>query len=101
MVDECVTPPQLAVDLLTGPGRDPSEGEELLLWMKGTKVPGDFDELYVRARTHCSMPQKPWRRTSPHSACLRVRPRPQSAAQVVGDRLDPGAMFTSGRNVVG
>lgn len=31
----CVNPTQLAVDLLTGPGRDPSEGEELLAWMKG------------------------------------------------------------------
>ena len=30
----CVSPTQLAVDLLTGPGRDPSEGEELLLWME-------------------------------------------------------------------
>lgn len=30
----CVNPTQLAVDLLTGPGRDPSEGEELLLWME-------------------------------------------------------------------
>lgn len=27
-------PSQVAVDLLTGPGREPSEGEELLLWMK-------------------------------------------------------------------
>ena len=27
-------PSQLAVDLLTGPGREPSEGEELLDWMK-------------------------------------------------------------------
>lgn len=26
----CVSPTQLAVDLLTGPGRNPSEGEELL-----------------------------------------------------------------------
>jgi hypothetical protein len=31
----CVSPTQLAVDLITGPGRDPSEGEELLAWMKG------------------------------------------------------------------
>ncbi|MFN0026843.1 MAG: hypothetical protein ACKV2O_06610 [Acidimicrobiales bacterium] len=31
----CVNPSQLAVDLLTGPGRDPSEGEELLAWMRG------------------------------------------------------------------
>jgi hypothetical protein len=30
----CVSPTQLAVDLLTGPGRNPSEGEELLLWME-------------------------------------------------------------------
>lgn len=29
-----VAPPQLAVDLLTAPGRAPSEGEELLAWMK-------------------------------------------------------------------
>ncbi len=28
-----VAPTQLAVDLLTGPGREPSEGEELLTWM--------------------------------------------------------------------
>lgn len=28
-------PSQVAVDLMTGPGREPSEGEELLLWMKG------------------------------------------------------------------
>ena len=28
-----VAPSQLAVDLLTGPGRDPSEGNELLDWM--------------------------------------------------------------------
>jgi hypothetical protein len=27
-------PAQVAVDLLNGPGRDPSEGEELLVWMK-------------------------------------------------------------------
>jgi hypothetical protein len=31
----CVNPTQLAVDLLTGPGRDPSEGEEMLTWMEG------------------------------------------------------------------
>ena len=30
----CVAPSQLAVDLLTGPGREPSQGEELLEWMK-------------------------------------------------------------------
>jgi hypothetical protein len=29
-----VAPSQLAADLLTGPGRDPSEGEELLSWMR-------------------------------------------------------------------
>ncbi|MBA2731053.1 MAG: hypothetical protein H0U48_09930 [Euzebyaceae bacterium] len=29
-----VNPSQLAVDLLTGPGRSPSEGQELLAWMK-------------------------------------------------------------------
>lgn len=34
--DDLVTaaPTQVAVDLLTGPGREPSEGEELLDWMK-------------------------------------------------------------------
>lgn len=32
-----VNPSQLAVDLLTGPGRSPSEGEELLAWMKDHK----------------------------------------------------------------
>ncbi len=30
----CVAPSQLAADLLTGPGREPSEGEQLLEWMK-------------------------------------------------------------------
>lgn len=30
----CVAPSQLAVDLLTGPGREPSQGEEILQWMK-------------------------------------------------------------------
>ncbi len=37
--DELVTasPVQVAVDLLTGPGREPSEGEELLDWMKGNE----------------------------------------------------------------
>ena len=30
----CVAPIQLAVDLLTGPGREPSQGEELLRWMQ-------------------------------------------------------------------
>lgn len=29
----CVAPSQLAVDLLTGPGREPSQGEALLEWM--------------------------------------------------------------------
>lgn len=29
-----VAPSQLVADLLTGPGRDPSEGEELLSWMR-------------------------------------------------------------------
>ncbi len=31
---QCVAPSQLAVDLLTGPGREPSQGEEILEWMK-------------------------------------------------------------------
>jgi hypothetical protein len=30
----CANPAQLAADLLTGPGRDPSIGEELLSWME-------------------------------------------------------------------
>ena len=30
----CVAPSQLAVDLLTGPGREPSQGEGILTWMK-------------------------------------------------------------------
>lgn len=29
----CVAPSQLAVDLLTGPGREPSQGEQMLEWM--------------------------------------------------------------------
>ena len=29
----CVAPSQLAVDLLTGPGREPAQGEEMLAWM--------------------------------------------------------------------
>ena len=29
----CVAPSQLAVDLLTGPGREPPQGEELLHWI--------------------------------------------------------------------
>ena len=30
----CVAPSQLAADLLTGPGREPPQGEELLRWMQ-------------------------------------------------------------------
>ena len=30
----CVAASQLAVDLLTGPGREPSQGEEILTWME-------------------------------------------------------------------
>ena len=30
----CVAPSQLTVDLLTGPGREPSQGEEMLAWME-------------------------------------------------------------------
>ena len=30
----CVAPSQLAADLLTGPGREPSQGEAILEWMK-------------------------------------------------------------------
>lgn len=33
----CVAPSQLAVDLLTGPGREPSQGEEMLVWMKANE----------------------------------------------------------------
>ena len=33
----CVAPSQLAVDLLTGPGREPPQGEELLRWMKNNE----------------------------------------------------------------
>lgn len=29
----CVSPTQLAVNLLTGPGRDPSEGAAMIGWM--------------------------------------------------------------------
>ncbi len=29
----CVAPSQLVVDLLTGPGREPAQGEEMLAWM--------------------------------------------------------------------
>lgn len=32
-----VAPGQLAVDLLTGPGREPSEGNELLAWMRNNE----------------------------------------------------------------
>lgn len=32
-----VAPTQLAADLLTGPGREPSEGEELLAWMNANE----------------------------------------------------------------
>lgn len=30
----CVAPSQLAVDLLTGPGREPSQAQEMIRWMK-------------------------------------------------------------------
>ena len=30
----CVAPSQLAADLLTGPGREPSQGEHVLTWME-------------------------------------------------------------------
>lgn len=30
----CVAPSQLAVDLLTGPGREPAQGEQMLIWME-------------------------------------------------------------------
>ena len=30
----CVVPSQLTVDLLTGPGREPSQGEQMLQWME-------------------------------------------------------------------
>ena len=30
----CVAPSQLAADLLTGPGREPTQGEQMLLWME-------------------------------------------------------------------
>lgn len=33
----CVAPSQLAVDLLTGPGREPSQGEQMLIWMEKNK----------------------------------------------------------------
>lgn len=33
----CVAASQLAVDLLTGPGREPSQGEEMLTWMEQTE----------------------------------------------------------------
>ena len=34
----CVAPSQLAVDLLTGPGREPTQGEELLRWMEDNEA---------------------------------------------------------------
>ncbi len=33
----CAAPSQLAVDLLTGPGREPPQGEELLRWMRSNE----------------------------------------------------------------
>ncbi len=38
--DELVTaaPSQVVVDLMTGPGREPSEAEELINWMKENEV---------------------------------------------------------------
>ena len=33
----CVAPGHLAVDLLTGPGREPSQGEEVLAWMESNE----------------------------------------------------------------
>ena len=33
----CVVPSQLAVDLLTGSGREPSQGEQLLKWMENNE----------------------------------------------------------------
>ncbi len=33
----CVAPSQLAVDLLTGPGRETSQGDEILDWMEGNE----------------------------------------------------------------
>ena len=33
----CVAPSQLAVDLLTGPGREPSQGEQMLRWMENNQ----------------------------------------------------------------
>ena len=33
----CVAPSQLAVDLLTGPGREPSQGGEMLEWMESNE----------------------------------------------------------------
>ena len=32
-----VSPSQLAADLLTGPGREPSQGNELLTWMRANE----------------------------------------------------------------
>ena len=34
----CVAPSQLAVDLLTGPGREPSQGEQMLKWMEKNEI---------------------------------------------------------------
>ena len=31
----CVAPSQLVADLLTGPGREPAQGEQLVQWMAG------------------------------------------------------------------
>lgn len=33
----CVAPSQLAVDLLTGPGREPSQGQQMLKWMESNE----------------------------------------------------------------
>ena len=33
----CVAPGQLAVDLLTGPGREPSQGDQMLSWMESNE----------------------------------------------------------------
>ncbi len=44
-----MVPTQIAADLLTGSGRMPSEGNELIAWMKAS-VTGAPDPLYVQAR---------------------------------------------------
>lgn len=36
-IPACVAVSQTAIDLLTGPGRGPSEGEELVQWMRGNE----------------------------------------------------------------